>query len=118
MPSHPDPPDRRANPRFAPLPGVTVDFWPPEGDSGPNVALSLLDVSRSGARLYLSPQVRPGVGIAVTLQPPDGGPSVPVAGTVVWVHTEHGIACTAGVVFDLTLEADDLARLTGLWEPG
>jgi hypothetical protein len=101
----PDRPDRRVSPRFAPRPGVAVDCQP-------GTALALLDLSATGARLYLSPRARSGSAVTVTLHPPGGGAAVRRSATVVWVHTDLGLACTVGVEFAATLSADDLAGLT------
>src|SRR5205809_965252 len=51
---------------------------------GANIALALLDVSETGARLRVKEALRPGQEVEVSLQGPGGGRETKMLGQVVW----------------------------------
>ena len=96
--------DRRKSPRYAPKGGMQVTCRKGAPGLGPNLALSVLDVSEGGTRLLLGAPLKPGEAVEVILQPAGYALGFKASGRVVWCLevTEGGHA--AGVAFNQRLE--------------
>src|SRR5258708_7658123 len=67
---------------------------------GPNLALRLLDIPETGARLVVKAEISPRQEVEVVISPPGGGREIVRKGAVVWaVPTAEGEFCV-GVRFD------------------
>ena len=102
---HPDPRGRRA-----PRRGIRVVCRRGAGP-GANIALTLLDLSESGAGLLLGELVQPGEEVTLRLALAGPGRPLTCAGVVAWVIPTADGACCVGVRFAQPLDAADLARL-------
>lgn len=81
-------------------------------DLGPNLALSLLDISESGVRLRLRESLPLGQEVSITLEGAGGVRPVQRLGRVVWsVAAADGSYC-AGVSLDKRLEYRQFLELT------
>jgi c-di-GMP-binding flagellar brake protein YcgR len=78
---------------------------------GPDLAVSLLDISATGIRLVVSAALEPGEALEVGLEGHGRRPSVRVAAEVVWaLETVDGSRCV-GARFLRRIGADDLHAL-------
>jgi hypothetical protein len=77
---------------------------------GPNLALSLLDVSESGACVLLSAPLEPGKEVEVHLTGPGQVRGLRVAATVTWCRAADGGHC-AGLEFHRSLRYADMLQL-------
>jgi hypothetical protein len=108
--------NRRANPRRAPKRSTRVTCRRGSLGLGPNIALSLLDVSETGARLLVKRPLVRGAEIELGLLAPGSVRASTLPAVVIWaVETADGTHCI-GVQFQkrLTYAAvQDLGRLAG-----
>ena len=83
---------------------------------GPDLALSVLDLSDIGGRIVLTAPLDRGQVVEVTLLAPGWSAAVKRLGVVVWSE-ETGIeGCEAGIIFSRSLEFNDLRELCYLPE--
>ena len=104
--------ERRLSPRL-PTRGVLKAVCR-EGalEPGPNLALTVLDLSETGARLVVKQPLAPGRKVYVNLEGSDGGRPILRGGDVVWsLPTTDGTFCV-GVSFHKRLQPSDLLSLT------
>jgi hypothetical protein len=94
------PPDRRRSPRREPKETSRAACYVGNTDLGPNIAVSLLDVSESGLRLIVKEALEPGRDVVVGLKALGGGRKTLVPGVVAWCETLEGGAYCVGVKFD------------------
>ena len=81
-------------------------------DLGPNLALSLLDISETGIRLILRESLKLGQDVSITLEGVGGTGPVKRLGKIVWsVPSTDGTFCT-GVSLDKRLEYRQFLELT------
>lgn len=79
---------------------------------GPNLALSVLDLSETGARLVVNEALEPGRRVYVNLEGALGDRPILRGGSVVWsLPTADGAFCV-GVQFHKPLQRGDLLSLT------
>lgn len=81
-------------------------------EPGPNLALAVLDLSETGARLVISEMLEPGRKVYVNLEGADKSRPILRGGDVVWsLPTADGAYCV-GVHFHKPLQPGDLLSLT------
>lgn len=81
---------------------------------GPNLAVRLLDISESGARLIVKVSMGARQEVEIVLVPPGGAREVVRNGAVVWsVPTEDGAFCI-GIHFDKRVDYSALCDLSTL----
>jgi hypothetical protein len=79
---------------------------------GPNLALSLLDLSQSGVRLVLNAELPKGQEVSIALESPAVPRGLKRSGVVMWsVPAADGTFCV-GVQFHKWLDYADLQRLS------
>jgi hypothetical protein len=79
---------------------------------GPNLALTVLDLSETGVRLTVAPGLTPGQQVSVTVEGAGTPRPIERMGTVIWlVPAADGTFC-AGVRFDKRLPYGDFLHLT------
>lgn len=104
--------ERRLSPRL-PARGVLKAVCR-EGalEPGPNLALTVLDLSETGARLVIKEALSPGRKVYVNLEGSAGGRPILRGGDVVWsLPMTDGTFCI-GVSFHKRLQPSDLLSLT------
>ena len=107
---------RRQTPRFTPRRAARASCrWGTLGH-GRDLALGLLDLSETGARLLLSEPVGRGEVVEVGLLAPNALRAVTRPGVVVWSEDAEGGACRIGVVFSARLGTEALGELAA--QPG
>ncbi|MBI1916030.1 MAG: PilZ domain-containing protein [Planctomycetes bacterium] len=103
--------NRRANPRRAPKSSTRVTCRRGTLGLGPNLALSLLDVSETGARLLVKEPLATGQEIELGLLAPGALRESTLPALVVWtLETADGAHC-AGVQFQKRLSYAALLAL-------
>jgi hypothetical protein len=91
-----------------------IKIWCRRGalDLGPNLALSVLDISETGVRLILREPLRLGQEVSITLEGAGGVKPAKRLGKVVWsVPSADGSHCT-GVSFEKRLDYRQFLELT------
>ena len=96
--------ERRRTRRYAPKGGMKVTCRKRAPGPGPNLALSVLDVSEGGTRLVLGEPLEPGQEVEVILQPAGYARGFKASGRVVWCVEVAAGGHAAGVAFDQRLE--------------
>jgi hypothetical protein len=84
---------------------------------GANVALGLLDVSETGARLRVKEPLSPGQEVEVGLQGPAHGREFKMTGRVIWSIVAADGTHLVGIHFDRSLSftaVQDLGQMSGL----
>ena len=108
--------NRRVSPRRSPKGATRVSCRRGCLGLGPNIAVTLLDVSETGARLIVKGALIPGQEIELGLLAPGCVREYSVPGEVVWsVETASGAHCI-GVQFEKRLSysaVQDVGRLPG-----
>ncbi len=105
--------DRRREPRCLARGGIRVLCRKGAHGLGPNLALALLDVSQTGARLAVGPALTPGQEVDVCLMAPGWAREQRRPGLVVWCVAAADGAHLIGVRFGSRLPPAallDLAR--------
>jgi len=103
--------DRRLTDRHSPRPGARVALRRGAMGMGPDVAVELLDVSASGARVHVRARVQPGDRVLVALRPPSGAWEAGGPAEVCWCQAEGGGTALAGVRFQHPLFERQVAEL-------
>jgi hypothetical protein len=103
--------ERRIGARRAALAGVRAEVHRGSLGLGPDLGLTLLDVSGDGIRVRLRSPLRPGEGVEVTLWPPGETSNVRSRGRVIWCRPAPDWGFTAGVRLRRHLTADEIAGL-------
>src|SRR5271163_2774713 len=81
-------------------------------DVGPNIAVSLLDVSETGLRLVVCEHLVKGQEIALTLETPGHARPIRVLGKAVWCLPTTDKNFCVGIRFDKCLAYFDVAKLS------
>jgi hypothetical protein len=100
----------RQSPRRTPKRGIRATGCVGPLATGPNVVLSLLDISKSGARLLVGVPLEEGQEVEVTLQGPGQTPPIKIPAVVVWSAAVEGGSCV-GVFFWQWLSHIELREL-------
>ena len=112
-----DQPDRRREHRWEPRGGVEVVCKVGDSGQGPDVALALLDVSASGARLLVRDAPALGEAVEVCLYTTSGPGWFRQAARVVWSVAARGGHYFAGVRFEAALASEEAEALRQLCRP-
>jgi hypothetical protein len=96
--------ERRKSRRYAPKGGMQVTCRKGAPGLGPNLGLSVLDVSEGGTRLVLGEPLEPGQVVEVILQPAGYAKGFKASGRVVWCVEAAAGGHVAGIAFDQRLE--------------
>lgn len=96
--------ERRRSRRYAPKGGMKVTCRKGASGLGPNLALSVLDVSEGGTRLVLGEPLEPGQEVEVILQPVGYAKGFKASGRVVWCVEVASGGHAAGIAFNERLE--------------
>jgi hypothetical protein len=104
--------NRRSCRRLAPRAGLKVILRSNALDIGPNLALAVLDLSDTGARLRVRGALRPGQAVSLTLEAGGNGKAVVRPAKVVW-STPAGsdLTADAGFQFEKTVSYAELHHL-------
>jgi hypothetical protein len=109
--SNPPVSNQRLSPRRTPKRGTRATGHPGALATGPNVVLSLLDLSKSGARLLVAEPLQEGQGVALTLQESSQAQPLTIPAVVVWSAPGEG-GCCVGVFFWQWLHYTEFRALT------
>jgi hypothetical protein len=101
--------DQRRSPRLHPKGGTQLEVFREPDGTGPDIAVKVVDLSATGAKLVLSERLPPGHVIGIAMYGP--GP-LPIAGVaeVVWSKEEDG-AYPTGIEFRRPAGGEQLASL-------
>jgi hypothetical protein len=103
--------NRRAFPRRSPKRKAKICCYKGALDLGPNLAISLLDISESGVRLTLKSGLEPGQEVNLTLESVAHIRPLKSKGKIIWcVAAQDGSFCV-GVRLDKYLPYQEIARL-------
>jgi hypothetical protein len=83
-------------------------------DLGPNLAVTLIDLSESGVRLHVSQEVEKGKEVTISLDSVLNARTVKRNGTVVWCVPLEGNKFSLGVQFAKRLPYSEVATLAGV----
>jgi PilZ domain len=106
-----DPKNYRANPRYPARGCVRATCRQGTLGAGDNLALFLVNLSVTGARLVVRESIAPGREVEVTLWTPGWSSVRRLAGRVVWTSPGMGGVRTIGIHFDEHLSDADLQVL-------
>ncbi len=106
--------NRRRLPRRPPLRGVTVVCRKGNLGLGADLALRLLDLSESGARLRAREELGKGQEVTLALDSPRQSRPVEVVGTVLWCVPAEDASWVVGVTLAKPLPYQVLSLLTRL----
>jgi hypothetical protein len=104
--------NRRLNRRLPPKGRVKVVCQKGSMWMGADLALSVLDLSESGARLAVRSALAPGQQMSLTLDSPTNVRPVRRLGTVAWALALADGVHVVGISFDKRLDYTDLLHLT------
>jgi hypothetical protein len=104
--------NRRLSPRRKPKRSTTATGRLGALATGPNVVLSLLDLSKSGARLLVGAPLAEGQEVEVALQGQDQAQPLKLPAVVVWSEAAVGGGSCVGVFFWRWLHYTELRELT------
>ena len=102
--------DRRGGARRPAKPGVRAELRRGSLGMGPDLGVSLSDVSADGLRLRLRGPVRAGEEAEVSLWPPDGR-AIRMRGRIIWCRPAGGWSFLAGMRLRRRLTADEVVLL-------
>jgi hypothetical protein len=106
--------NRRASRRLLARPRVRVTCRKGSLDLGHNLALSLLDVSQTGARVVVQSALAAGQEVSVTLEAPASGRRARRTAAVVWCVPLAEGGCCVGLRFEKPLPYADLDHFAKL----
>lgn len=104
--------NRRGNPRRNARAKVKVGCYKGSMDMGPNLGVSLLDVSESGVRLIVKTALPGKQEVLITLEGRGHNRPIKLPGVVVWCQALEGGNCALGVRLDKFLDYRDLLEVT------
>jgi hypothetical protein len=113
MMDEPKPPakNRRAFRRRPPRGKAKIACFKGTMDVGPNLSVSLLDISESGVRLIVKSALDKGQDVTMTLEGIGHSRPIKASGKVVWsLQTSDGNYCV-GIQLDKYLPYQDITRL-------
>src|SRR4051812_17873007 len=106
--------NRRASPRRRPKSGAKVTCQKGSLGLGPNLALSVLDVSENGIRLVLKSPLPKGQDIEINLSVPGYPRPVKLPAVIVWSVPEPDGTWRVGARFQKPLNYRDLLQIAAL----
>ena len=109
--SNPPVRNRRLSPRRTPKRGIRATGHLGALATGPDIVRSLLDLSKSGARLLVAVPLQEGQEVALALQEPSQAQPLTIPAVVVWSAPGAG-GCWVGVFFWQWLHDTQFRALT------
>src|SRR5688500_7462579 len=106
--------NRRVSPRRRPKNGAKVSCQKGSLGLGPNLALSVVDVSETGMRLILKSPREKGQVVEINLTVPGHPRPVKLPAVIVWSVPEPGGSCRVGARFQRSLNYRDLLQIAAL----
>jgi hypothetical protein len=110
-PSPPPRPNRRRSRRQPPKTGTRVRAYRNAFGLGPNIALSILDLAETGARLLLSEEIKPGADFELGFESASARP-VKLQAQIVWSVPSDDGRFLVGVRFHKALSYAELHALS------
>jgi NAD(P)H-nitrite reductase large subunit len=105
--------DRRGSRRLSPKRGIRATCRKGTLDLGPNLVVSVVNISESGIGLVLSELLDPGQDVSLTLDVTTGGKVVKRIGRVIWCEAAEEGTYRLGIRLEKALrgvEMDHLCR--------
>ena len=104
--------DRRGSRRLGPKRGIRATCRKGTLDLGPNLALTVRNVSETGIGMVLSAPLDKGQDVSLTLDASTGGRPVKRLGKVVWSCPADDGTCRVGVRLEKPLRGIEIEHLT------
>ena len=104
--------ERRHHPRHVPKPGVRVVCRTGTLGVGPNLAISLVDISEMGLRLVVPSTMQKGQEVQIELEAPGRGRALKLMADVIWSMPNDEGTYWLGIEFRRQLTYGELQDLT------
>ncbi len=103
--------NRRAFIRRVPKRKAKICCYKGAMDMGPNLAVSLLDLSESGARLILKSSLEKGQEVTLTLEGMTHSRPLKALGNIIWAVATQDGNCCVGIQLGKYLPYQEIAKL-------